>query len=102
CQSLFLSYENYNFSSSPFLLPFKYSDINTFVYLLNSRNVSPAALPISGSRFGPKIISATTIISIKLGKPICANPNQIISLTLNFYYLLFSLFRFYEKSTVIF
>src|SRR5699024_11669253 len=46
----------------------------SFVALLNSFKVRPAALPISGSLDGPKIINATTKIKIKLGNPILPNP----------------------------
>src|SRR5699024_11803833 len=41
---------------------------------LNSRNVSPAALPISGNFLGPKIIKANATIKIKPGIPILPIP----------------------------
>src|SRR5699024_7115785 len=60
-------------SSSFFVSSF----INSVADFLNSDNVSPAALPISGNFFGPKIINANTTIKINPGTPMFANPKHI-------------------------
>ncbi len=52
------------------------------VDFLNSRNVCPNALPISGNFFGPKIIKARIKMRIKPGTPIfdsILSPQMIVN-----------------------